>query len=207
MSVNGQLIPTGTVSVQSAANTGNDADESGDAEVEDTTDTQTGNVTVTVDLAAANTEYRNIIWALYDDDATEKQWFGAWSFPVSNYSILIDYGARKWLDGAYDSQSNSVTLTTLEGDDVVAPAGGTVVYAGELLLTGNTIVIDHGFGVRSYLFGLSEIFVSEGDVVLQNQIIATASTQTVFDVKIGNKSISPWNLISGSGGLFWNEYA
>ncbi len=154
---------------------------------------------------AENTEYRNIIWELYDDAATEKAWLKAWTCPVSDYTITVDYSNAKYYEEAFLGYSNCVIFAVEAGSDVLAPAGGTVVYAGELGLTGNTIVIDHGHGVRTYLYGLDTIAVTEGDVLIQKQIIGTATDCITLDVKIGSKSISPWALFRETGGMFWEE--
>ncbi len=149
--------------------------------------------------------YRTAIWALYTQESTEKAWMLKWVCPVSNYDITVDFGNVKYYVDQYIGYSNCVVFATEEDSAVVAPAAGTVVYAGYLGLTGNTLVIDHGHGVRTYLYGLSSIAVSKGDVLIQNQTVAAASDCVTLDIKIGNKSVSPWQLFSGQGGLFWEE--
>ncbi len=51
------------------------------------------------------------------------------------------------------------------GTPVRAPAAGTVVFAGLLTLSGETVVIDHGQGVLSVLQHLSRTEARVGDVV------------------------------------------
>jgi murein DD-endopeptidase MepM/ murein hydrolase activator NlpD len=51
------------------------------------------------------------------------------------------------------------------GTAVLAPAAGTVLFAGPLLLSGQTVVIDHGQGVISTLFHLSRVDVGAGQVL------------------------------------------
>jgi murein DD-endopeptidase MepM/ murein hydrolase activator NlpD len=51
------------------------------------------------------------------------------------------------------------------GTAVRAPAAGTVLFAGPLTLSGETLVIDHGQGVLSVLQHLSRIDVRLGDAV------------------------------------------
>ena len=52
-----------------------------------------------------------------------------------------------------------------EGTPVRAPGAGTVLFAGPLTLSGETVVIDHGQGVLSVLQHLSRVGVRAGDVV------------------------------------------
>jgi murein DD-endopeptidase MepM/ murein hydrolase activator NlpD len=48
---------------------------------------------------------------------------------------------------------------------VQAPAAGRVALEGSQIVTGNTVVLDHGQGVFSVLFHLGRIDVREGDLV------------------------------------------
>ncbi len=155
--------------------------------------------------AAESEEYRTIIWPLYTAESTEKAWLRSWTYPVASYTILVDYSDAKYYDDAFIGYSNAIIFAVAEESEVMAPAAGTVVYAGYLGLTGYTIVIDHGHGVRTYLYELAALQVSTGDVLLQGQTIATTAETYTIDVKIGNKSISPWQLFRGQGGLFWDE--
>ena len=110
------------------------------------------------------------------------------------------------MDGARTTQSNSTLLYTIPGDPVRAPADGVVVVAQNLALTGNTIVIDHGCGLRSYLYGLADLHVEKGQSVARGDAIGQAGEELTMDFKIGSKSISPWPLFQTSGGLFWREF-
>lgn len=150
-------------------------------------------------------EFRNTIWPLYTAASGAKAWTGRWECPVQRYDTLIGYGQTRIIAGKNLGRSNSTLLAVTPGDEVCAPAGGTVVYAGYLQLTGNTIVIDHGCGVRTYLYGLQELYVKKGDAVLQNGPVGVLGELLTLDVKIGNKSIDPWTLFRGTSGLFWLE--
>ena len=89
---------------------------------------------------------------------------------------------------------------------VRAPAGGVVAVAQELGLTGNTVVIDHGCGLRSYLYGLGSIHVQPGQTVARGDALGQVGETLTMDFKLGSKSISPWPLFQTSGGLFWKEF-
>ena len=58
------------------------------------------------------------------------------------------------------------------GTPVKAPAGGVVTFAGNLYLTGGTVLLDHGFGVSSNFLHLSRIDVKVGDRIEQGQVIS-----------------------------------
>ena len=136
---------------------------------------------------AANTEFRNAVWPLYEQPA------------------LVDFGQTKVTGGKQGSKSNSTKLYTIPGDPCRAPANGVVVLARDLALTGNTVVIDHGCGLRSYLYGLDALSVSEGQSVERGQAVGALGEDLTMDFKLGSKSINPWLLFQTSGGLFWKE--
>ena len=154
---------------------------------------------------AANTEFRNVIWPLYEQPAREKLWSGGFACPAENYMTLVDFGQTKVTGGKQGSKSNSTKLYTIPGDPCRAPANGVVVLARNLALTGNTVVIDHGCGMRSYLYGLDALSVSEGQSVERGQAVGALGEDLTMDFKLGSKSVNPWLLFQTSGGLFWKE--
>ena len=154
---------------------------------------------------AANTQFRNAVWGLYEAPAREKMWQGGFVNPVESYTTLVDYGQVRVVNGQQGSRSNSTKLYTIPGEPCRAPANGVVVLAAELALTGNTVVIDHGCGMRSYLYGLQALSVSAGQSVEKGQAVGVLGEELTMDFKLGSKSVNPWMLFQTSGGLFWKE--
>lgn len=58
-----------------------------------------------------------------------------------------------------------VDLAASKGTSVVAPAAGLVADVGDYILTGHTVVIDHGQGVHTAYFHLDTALVRRGDRV------------------------------------------
>ena len=154
---------------------------------------------------AANTQFRNAVWGLYEAPAREKMWQGGFVNPVESYTTLVDYGQVRVVNGRQGSRSNSTKLYTIPGEPCRAPANGVVVLAAELALTGNTVVIDYGCGMRSYLYGLQTLSVSAGQTVEKGQAVGVLGEELTMDFKLGSKSVNPWMLFQTSGGLFWKE--
>jgi biotin carboxyl carrier protein len=67
---------------------------------------------------------------------------------------------------------SGMDIAAPEGTPVLAPAAGIVTFTGDLYLTGNTILLDHGHGISSNFLHLSRIDVKVGDRVEQGQVIA-----------------------------------
>ena len=154
---------------------------------------------------SANVQFRSAIWPLYEAAATAKQWQGGFVPPAEDSMTLVDYGQIKVTNGQQGSRSNSTKLYTIPGAPCRAAANGTVVFAGNLALTGNTVVIDHGCGLRSYLYGLQELSVSKGQTVEKGQAVGALGEELTMDFKLGSRSVNPRLLFQTSGGLFWKE--
>lgn len=155
--------------------------------------------------AAASSQYRDAIWPLYDAMRPLVLWQGIFQKPVEGL-IKYEYGMGSLLPGAAVSQRHSGVDYTVAADNtpVTAPGGGEVFYAGDLALTGNTVVIEHGGGVKSYLYHLSSIAVTGGQTVEKGQQIGTLDSAGVlhYEIKIGNQSVDPAPVFSGQSGLY-----
>jgi murein DD-endopeptidase MepM/ murein hydrolase activator NlpD len=58
------------------------------------------------------------------------------------------------------------------GTPVVSPADGVVcLVARDMVLMGNTLMVDHGLGVRSIFIHLNRIRVKEGDRISQGNLL------------------------------------
>jgi murein DD-endopeptidase MepM/ murein hydrolase activator NlpD len=62
-------------------------------------------------------------------------------------------------------------LSVTKNVPVEASNGGTVVFAGDLGIYGNTVILDHGLGLFTLYSHLSSIDVKEGTAVTKRQII------------------------------------
>lgn len=154
---------------------------------------------------ADNEEFRRVIWSLYGQGTNQAYWSGAFRWPVEGASIFQPYGAYLTDEGSAAGRSANLTLLCPTAAAVVSPAAGQVAYAGSLGLTGNTVVIDHGCGVKSYLFGLESLAqLTSGSQVEAGQTLGLAGRKLIWEVRIGNKSVDPAALTrGGSDGLFY----
>lgn len=151
-------------------------------------------------------EFRNAIWPLYTTGEPEKYWSGAFQRP-STSAVSCAYGQVYMVDGQRSGQSTGLTYDAAPGETITAPQNGKVVYAGNLTLTGGTVVIDHGCGVKSYLFGLESVSAGQGQQVSAGDAVGTAgeTNDLIYELRIGNKSVDPEKAISGSSGLQFRE--
>ena len=102
------------------------------------------------------------------------------------------YSERSTNTGAGGRTSTNVILSTTRGELVIAPASGKIDLAEDLGGDyGYTLVIDHGAGVRTIFYGLSDVDIKAGQQVKQGQTLATCGKTTVVEMRIGTVPIDP----------------
>ncbi|MGD9743575.1 MAG: M23 family metallopeptidase [Dongiaceae bacterium] len=98
-------------------------------------------------------------------------WAGGFAWPVEG-PISGVYGTGRILNGEPRQPHYGVDVAAPEGAAVAAPAAGIVTLAETgMVLTGGTIVIDHGQGLSSTLMHLSAVLVPAGRFVEQGTIV------------------------------------
>lgn len=81
------------------------------------------------------------------------------------------YGQRRVFNNQLRSRHTGLDIRGRTGDPVYASNSGRVVLARDLFYTGNAIYIDHGLGIFTGYFHLSEFEVTEGQWVEKGQLI------------------------------------
>jgi murein DD-endopeptidase MepM/ murein hydrolase activator NlpD len=82
------------------------------------------------------------------------------------------YGSQRILNGEPRRPHFGVDIAAPEGTPILAPSDGQVVLAhANMVLTGQTIMMDHGLGLMSIFVHLSDITVSPGEYVKRGQLI------------------------------------
>jgi murein DD-endopeptidase MepM/ murein hydrolase activator NlpD len=81
------------------------------------------------------------------------------------------YGSQRILNGEPRAPHMGVDVAAPAGSPIVAAADGVVRMAETLFLTGNTILIDHGYGLETSYAHLSRLDVKPGQRVRQGEQI------------------------------------
>jgi len=85
------------------------------------------------------------------------------------------YGSQRIDNGVAKSPHMGLDIAVPTGTPVKASADGIISFAAsDLVLTGGTVLIDHGFGLSSSFLHLSRLDVKEGDRVKKGQVIGAA---------------------------------
>jgi Peptidase family M23 len=109
--------------------------------------------------------------AIYATVTPEKLWTGPFRIPLDGVTTGGNFGKRRVLNGKSNSPHSGVDLPSPTGTPVHAAQGGRVVLAEELYFAGNTVVIDHGFGIYTLYGHFSEIDAKVGDEVKVGDVI------------------------------------
>ena len=87
------------------------------------------------------------------------------------------FGSQRILNGKAKSPHRGLDIANEEGTPVVSTNDGLVVLAEpDLYYTGGTIVIDHGYGVKSIYAHLATVDVELNNNVKRNEVIGTVGS-------------------------------
>ena len=122
-------------------------------------------------LVAAEREKLDATWSVFNPT---RYWSGLFRVPVDKFiKISSPFGTRRSYDGGpFSSYHEGTDFSVPSGTPVYAPADGVVMVAEPLAVRGNAIVIDHGWGLYSGYWHLSEFKVTPGQQVKQGDLIA-----------------------------------
>ncbi len=99
-----------------------------------------------------------------------KLWHGPFVVPVSA-PASSGFGRRTILNGQPRSPHWGTDFNADPDTPVEAPNSGRIVLAADLYFSGNTVIIDHGLGLYSFLAHMSHISVAEGAEVRTGQVL------------------------------------
>lgn len=119
-----------------------------------------------LDPEIVQAELRKLM-AIWTETETPIQWQAAFVRPISTaYSTTSPYGTRRSYNGGpFSSYHAGQDFGAPAGVTVTAPADGIVALAEPLNVRGNAVVLDHGRGVFTGYWHLSQINVEPGQQV------------------------------------------
>lgn len=94
--------------------------------------------------------------------------------PVASHLVSGHFGQRQDPFTGHEVMHKGVDFLADLGAEVFAPADGRVIFCGPRGAGyGDTVVLDHGFGVQTLYAHLASFAVRESDVVLRGQTLGT----------------------------------
>jgi murein DD-endopeptidase MepM/ murein hydrolase activator NlpD len=128
-----------------------------------------------------------------------KQWQGLFLKPVQSDRITTGFGWRRSYNGGpFESYHDGLDYGVSGGSSIIAPAAGTVVFAGPLTVRGNATIIDHGRGVYTGYWHQYRIKVEVGQTVQAGDVIGEVGSSGLstgshlhFAMWVGGVPVNP----------------
>jgi murein DD-endopeptidase MepM/ murein hydrolase activator NlpD len=134
--------------------------------------------------------------AIYDSISTARS-PGPFVPPVP-HRRSSPFGSRSVFNGQARDRHAGLDFASPAGAEIRAPAAGRVALVAPLYFTGNTVVLDHGYGVYSILAHLQRTMVVEGQVVARGARLGTVGAtgratapHLHWSVRMGSTRVDP----------------
>ena len=116
---------------------------------------------------------RELVDSVFAGVSGERLWEGPIGYPLQGeLRITAAFGQRRsYGGGPVSSYHTGLDYGADAGTPVLAPVTGTVVMAEPLQVRGKVVILDHGLGVFTGFWHLSEIWVEVGQVVGRGQVV------------------------------------
>jgi murein DD-endopeptidase MepM/ murein hydrolase activator NlpD len=152
-------------------------------------------------LARVEAERRDLDAALAAG-VGERLWRGPFRTPVEGGQPTGGYGLRRLINGQPRSPHTGYDWAAPAGTPVLAANAGRVALVAEHFFAGRNVMLDHGLGLFTLYFHLTEARVAAGESVAVSQVIGTVgATGRVtgphlhFAVLLGGARVDPESLL------------
>jgi len=159
----------------------------------------------TINSDAANNEYMAKAHPIKSQFIGSSLWNGVFMRPVEGGWRSTEFGSIRYVNGVYTERHGGEDLAVAAGTPVYAANSGTVLFAEYLTLTGNTVCIEHGLGLKTWYYHMNELYVAAGQEVRKGDVIgAVGSTgfstgaHLHFGATIGTVWVDPELLLAGT---------
>ncbi|MCK5541358.1 MAG: M23 family metallopeptidase [Desulfobacterales bacterium] len=117
--------------------------------------------------------------------------------PVHGW-ISSNFGYRRSPFTGLNEFHSGLDIANKKGTEIIAPANGKVSYAGQKLLIGNLITIDHGHGIVTKFGHLDKLFVNFGQNVKRGDVIGlmgntgrSTGPHVHYEIRINGAPVNP----------------
>jgi hypothetical protein len=107
---------------------------------------------------------------IYKRVTRKKYWKGPFILPIQS-RVTSPFGTRRVYNGALRNFHPGMDLKAAEKTPIVASAPGEVVLARNLFYTGNTVMIDHGYGIVTLYAHMSKLNVKKGQIIKKRELL------------------------------------
>lgn len=146
-------------------------------------------------------EEQQLIKEALATDSQMKLWQPNFVEPVSGKRTGI-FGSVRIMNGQARSPHNGEDIGAPLGMDVAATNDGVVRLTVDHIFSGKGVYLDHGLGLYSMYFHLSDVLVKEGDLVRAGQIVGKVGAtgratgpHLHWSVKLNGARVNPYALL------------
>lgn len=139
--------------------------------------------------------------------AAERYWDAPFVRPVPHEASASSFGSRRIINGKPRAPHSGTDLSSPAGTEVAAANHGKAVLVGNFFFAGGSVVLDHGGGLFTMYFHLSELRVGEGSMVRKGDVIGlSGATGRVtgahlhWGARLANARIDPLELLKKISG-------
>ncbi|MDR3363917.1 MAG: M23 family metallopeptidase [Clostridiales Family XIII bacterium] len=162
-------------------------------------------------------QFRETITPLFSQFSDEVYWDGLFAQPVelgTGGFISTQFGEIRITNGDQNTRRShyGMDFAVSTGTPVHAGGAGQVLVAAFLLNTGNTVVIDHGGGLKSFYYHMDSLDAEAGALVRRGDLIGRVGTTGYstgphlhYEMRIGDQAVSPSALFEPGAGLYSAE--
>ncbi len=97
-------------------------------------------------------------------------WEAAFLMPIEGGTAKA-FGKQRIINGKLNYTHSGVDISATSGTPIHAPAAGRVAFAGELIVSGNTVILDHGLGMYSSLVHMTKTAAEVGQLVRAGDVV------------------------------------
>ncbi len=140
--------------------------------------------------------------AIFETISPHRYWKGGFVVPVPGPPVST-FGKRSVYNGQPRSSHSGTDFRGATGTPIKAPNDGRVVLAAALYYSGNTVILDHGYGLYSYLGHMSTIAVKEGDLVKEGTVVGKVGATGLvtgphlhWSVRLAGTRVDPLSLLA-----------
>lgn len=140
--------------------------------------------------------------AIFNAQNPDRLWDRGFAVPL-NVQSGSRFGLRRVFNGEARNPHSGADLKAVTGTEVRASNAGQVVFAGDLFFSGNTVILDHGFGLYTLYAHLNDMTVGKGAAVNKEEIIGhVGATGRVtgphlhWGAKLNGARVDPFSLVT-----------
>jgi hypothetical protein len=108
--------------------------------------------------------------AIYQTLTPQKFWKGPFELPIPSV-VTSAFGTRRVYNGTLKNYHTGMDLRAAMNTPIYAAASGKVVLAQDLFFTGNTVMIDHGWGLITIYAHMNRLQVQPGQWVEKKTLL------------------------------------